>query len=693
MSGLASRAGVAALIAFSFLPAVVVTAQQRASPIDTRAVVLENVHTALTQANTGNYKQARASLESVLSSCPTGTSGRECRVLAASGLGAVLQRQGSSQRASRDSLYTASVGYYDRVLREVPNDPDAMYGKALAYRALGPRDSMESFFKQAPSKDTARAALYFTFQGDYFAAKGRWPQAIAAYREAVRQDGENDGARSGLVDALTAQGSRTDLLQFGSGWEARYPVSASNAYRAILILSFAPGAQRDAVADSAIVGLVRVQTRNRLAVGDVPRAVSQQWAPVHEMHAFLDKAAADSAPWWRLGSARSTVLAQAALAGGKAAASQAHYDVAERLFVEGVRIARRSSAVSLDLERELALLYFQHATLDPDHRKFDALEQDIFEGKMGALASGDLEAAQRYHTTLGIIYAARGVWTSALPARNAEQQFEWALGKADERQQRQRFYQALPELRQLLAHHLDSTGHRGQAALRYAEAARAYLDIDDLASADVAARNAVRLGDQTSVAGAQRVLALRTDVARGGDVARRACTPERIATLARSGDAAFVARQSFKVLADCASVETEAMARTHATAAFRLVDSAGITLVGGSDVSRFEHSMRTMLQPFGITPESSHLDPAPAPDGPTIQVSIAGETVPYWYTASMDDLVAARVAAAFGATARPVAISVAGGVLTIPKGAAMSAGMITRLRGVAGVRAVRVAAP
>jgi hypothetical protein len=692
MSRRASRSGVAALIVVSLSPTATLALQSPATPLDTKAIVLQSVRASLTQANTGNFKQARTNLETILSGCPTGTTGRDCRVLAASGLGAVLQRQGSSERANRDSLYTASAGYYDRVLREVPNDPDAMYGKALAYRALGPRDSMESFFAQAPSLDTARAALYLTFQGDYFAAKRRWPQAIAAYREAVRQDGENDGARSGLVDALTAQASRTDLLQFASGWEARYPASASNAYRAVLILSFAPGAQRDAIADSAMVGLVRVQTRNRLAVGDVPRAVSQQWTPVHEIHAFLDKAAADSARWWRLGPTRETVLAQAALAGGKAAASRAQYDAAERLFVEGERIARRSSAVSLDLQRELALLYFQHATLDPDHRKFDALEQDIFEGKMGALANGDLEAAQRYHTTLGLIYAARGVWTSANLARNAEQQFEWALGKADERQQRQRFYQALPEMRQLLARHLDSTGHRGQAAQRYAEAARAYLDIDDLTSADAAAKNAARLGDPTSVAGVQRVLALRSDLTQGGDVARRDCTPARIATLARSGDAAFIARQLFKVLADCAASEMDTMARRHATGAFRLVDSAGITLVGGNDVARFERVMRTMLQPFGVTPESSHLDPAPAPDGPAIQVSIAGETVPYWYTASMDDVIAARVAAALGVTARPVSISVVAGVLTIPKDAAITADQLARLKAVAGVRGVRLVA-
>jgi tetratricopeptide (TPR) repeat protein len=426
-----------------------VTASGAHAQGNTRAIVLPKVNTALSAAKSGRFAEARQNLETLLAGCGTGADGRDCRVLSAAGLGAVLQRQGSADRRNHDSLYTASVAYYDRILREVPNSPDALYGKALAYRALGPHEWQESFFKQAPSLDSARASLYFTFQGDYYASAKRLPEAAAAFRQAVRQNGENDGARAGLVDALAALGrqSSLELLQSARDWESRYPESASSAYRAVLINAFAPGSQRDAIADSAMLGLVRVQTRNRLAVGAVPREVSVTWTPVREIRSFLDSARATVAPWWGLTDERRTVLAQSALAGGKAAAAAGRFDAAEHLFAEGVRIARRSSSVSLDLQRELALLYFHHSELDASRAKFDALEQNIFEGKMGALASGDLEAAQRYHTTLGLIYAERGVWTSSTFARNAEQQLGWALDKADERQQRQRFYQPLPELR------------------------------------------------------------------------------------------------------------------------------------------------------------------------------------------------------------------------------------------------------
>src|SRR5205823_7591494 len=112
------------------------------------------------------------------------------------------------------------------------------------------------------------------FQGDYFAAEHRWREAIDAYKKAAGQDPENDGARAGLIDALSALGqpSRRELLAYAQQWEVGYPGSAADAYRAVLTLSFAPGAQRDATADSAVLGLIRIQSRNRLSVGDVPEA-------------------------------------------------------------------------------------------------------------------------------------------------------------------------------------------------------------------------------------------------------------------------------------------------------------------------------------------------------------------------------------------------------------------------------------
>jgi len=652
-----------------------------------RELVLQSVNNALATAERGNFAGARSSLEQSLAQCGTAAQNRECRVLYASGLGSLLQRQAGVEPESRDTLYMQAVGYYDRILHEVPNEPEALYGKALAYRGLGPHEWMESFFVQAPAQDPARSALYLTFKGDYYATARRWTEAADAYRAAIQRDADDDGARSGLIDALEALGltSKAELLRLAKDWELRYPSSAADAYRTVLTLSFAPDGARDSVADAAMVGLVRLQSRNRLAVGAVPEPVSAAWTPVREIRGFLTTALTQTAPWWRQSPERTNALAQAALAGGRAASGAPNYELAEKLWREGVLFAPRLTAISLDLQRQLALLYSNQKSLDPDGKKFDALEQDIFSEKMGALAVGDLEAAQRYHTTLGLIYLERGVWRGQQAARGAEQQFTWALDKADERFQRERFYQPLPEIRMLLAHHFDSVGSKPLAARRYIEAARGFLDLDDLEDADSALRRAAALGGQTTdLAGA---LGLRSAVARGD---AGACGAQSLSSLS-GGDRAFALRQRFKVLADCAKLDAK-RARTHATEAFTLVDSAHIALVGGADVTRFERVMAALLGPFGMTFRPEHLDPFTLPNAAqAIRVSLPGETVPFAYTAQTDDVVGARIVSALREV-RPFPMEVAAGIVSIVPPARPSPEVLARIQQVAGVKTVKFGA-
>jgi len=319
---------VAQAIVLALAPAASAWAVQETVPQRSREQVLQSVNGALATAARGDFSAARSSLELLLASCGSAAESRECRVLYASGLGSLLQREAAAEPESRDTLYTQAVGYYDRILREVPNEPEALYGKALAYRGLGPREWMESFFVQAPTLDPARGALYLTFKGDYYATARRWAEAADAYRAAVQRDADDDGARSGLIDALEALGlaSKPELLRLANDWELRYSSSAADAYRAVLILSFAPDGARDSVADAAMVGLVRLQSRNRLAVGAVPERVSPTWTPVREIRSFLTTASTQTAPWWRQSAERTNALAQAALAGGRAASGAPNYE-------------------------------------------------------------------------------------------------------------------------------------------------------------------------------------------------------------------------------------------------------------------------------------------------------------------------------------------------------------------------------
>ena len=660
-----------------------------------RARVLGRVNLALAASDAGRFDPARRDLEQSLAACPMSAGGRECRFLYASGLGSLLYRQAARDQANRESLYQGAIAYYDRILKEAPGNSEAIYGKALSYRALGPHEWMEPFFQQAPTLDRSRSALYYTFLGDYYAAEQRWSHAAEAYKRAVQQDADEDGARSGLIDALAAQGPKQgpELIQYARDWQVRYPGSAVAAYRAVLVSSFSPGGLRDAAADTAVVRLVRTQARSGLAPGELPPGVSADWTPAGELQAYLRDSRPQVAPWWMQGEERREALAQAQLALGRTALSNGDYDLAELLWTRGVDLTDPPWAVALDLQRELALLYFRQPKLDPGGRKFERLEDMIFSGKGRALAGGDLEAAQRFHTTLGLIYVARGTWGGPGRVRGAEQQLTWALGKAELRERREGYYQPLPEIRLLLARGLDSVGRREPAAQRYLEAATAFLDTDELAAADSAARKArpVR-GD---AAGPLQLIAQRAAIVRGGAAAARACTAERIASSIRgTGKADFVARQQFKMLADCAKLGPSNLRRESAMAAVRLidsaaVDSAGATLVGGGDIARFERVMITLLEPFGVSFQTAHIDRARVEGGPSIRVSLPGETRPLWYTAAEDGMVAARVVRQLGSAVGPFPISVSAGVVTLPSTTDVSPSVLKQLKKVPGVREVR----
>jgi hypothetical protein len=585
-----------------------------------RAVV--SVRDAFALHSKGQFGTARASLDEALNDCGAGADGRDCRAVVVAGLGSLLQRQAAADQPNAESLIQEAVGYYDRVLAENPSQRDALYGKALAYRGLGPQESQESFFADAAGRDSSRLAVYYSFQGDYYSASRRWPEAAAAYRHALEVDPANDGARSGLVEALGAGGRRGagELLAQGRAWSVRYPASAARAYGAALVGAFAGGAPVDSIADQAYVGLVAAQSRSGRSPWRLPAGVPADWSPPQELRAFMANPVPAAVPWWSRTADRRRVLAQAALSQGRQALSEGDVAKAERIWTGAATAAEPTSSASLDLQRELAVLYFQQPALDPGGRKFAALEHQIFAGKMGALNAGDLEAAQRYHTTLGLIYAERGVWQSTNFARNARQQLTWALAKAEERESRERFYQPLPELRLLLARGGGPGGPRS-----YVAAANAYLDADELAAADSAFRSAgVR----------SELLALRTRLAEGGASAASACGPAALGQLRALTDRGFATRQRFKILADCAGLRAVAERRANAMNAFRLVDTSRITLVGMADVARLERVVTTILGGEEPVAHAPQLEVSAARTGLSIPVSLPGETRPLWLNVS-----------------------------------------------------------
>ncbi|HEU4785816.1 MAG TPA: hypothetical protein VFS57_00355, partial [Gemmatimonadaceae bacterium] len=553
-------------LALALMPAAA-SAQAVTTVVRVRTAVSD----ALAKRQTSGFVATRTSLESVRATCALSDSPTSCRSHVDYSLGYLYQTEGTRASAGRDTLLDRALQYYDSSLAADPNNRAALYNKALSVRAIGAPASPESFLRDAAVRDPARGSTYMSLLGDYFWDQTRWRDAVGAYRGALSADPDNAATRAALVQCYRRWRDPAvlpELLAVGDGWLVRFPESAADAYRAVVerALAVARAGEEPEIAARAIVKLVSVQDR----FGDTLLARSAQdtsglarFAPLLQLEAFLRTAAIDSAPWWSTGDRRQA-LARAALVRGSEASAKGDDPRAERLWLAGVNLARYRSRESVDLEREIALLYSRRPDIDPRGDKFRRIEDRIFVDKGGALASGDVEAAQRFHTTLFLIYSQRGTWRSPYPARNALDQLTWAVRAADERASSEHFYQPLPELRERLAFVLDSLREDRPAAQSMAVGAvRAWLDVDDPQSAQRSARLARRLGAGTHLVALDALIARRTRTA-------SSCNRSALAGLE---PAAFAARQRFKAYADC---------RSNA-AAFAIADTPGFTLIGIED--------------------------------------------------------------------------------------------------------------
>jgi tetratricopeptide (TPR) repeat protein len=652
-----------------------------------RTRILSTVDRALQLQVSGDFAAARGTLERVLDDCGNEADAPACVTLVTYSLAYLHQKEGMTGASARDSALAHAVALYDAVLQQDPEHAGALYNKALAYRSMGAHEWQEPFFQDVARRDPSRRAIYLSMLGDYYMDQRRPDQASRSYREALAVDPDDAGARSGLMEAERARGVAGGfaLLSVAEQWQVTSPGDAVDAYRVALDIALSPnggGSPDSSLADEACIRLVLShQQLGEVLVahrGDGANAAND-WPPLAEMERFLRSAMPDSAPWWLNGQERRHALAHAALLRGSAAAARRNLELAERFWRAGVEVAERGSATAASIQRELALLYTREPGLDPGGYKFGQLEDEIFLEKSEALISRDLEAAQRFHQTLGLIYAQRRVWQSA-SARNAITQLEWALRAAEQRAREEMFFQPLPAVHELLAAALDSAGRRQEAVSASEDAVRAYLDVDDIDGATRSAVTLRRLVSSPSLEPLERLIAIRAD---------NTCTATGLdRRTAASGPADFVRRQRFKVLADCIQSDPRS-SRAHALAAYEATDTANFTLVGIADARRLERVMSRILRPAGIHYRQGNIESAAASIGRSLPLSLPTETVARWLKLEADDVIAVNVIRVLGPESSQQ-LRVHNGEVGID---AVDSSLIGRLRGVQGVKSVRFERP
>jgi hypothetical protein len=368
--------------------------------------------------------------------------------------------------------------------------------------------------------------------------------------------------------------------------------------------------------------------------------------------------------------------------------------------------------VRLDLSRELIALYARQPGLDAGGARQRALINELFSGKGGAYESSDLAAIQRFHGTLGQIYAQRGTWAGD-GATNARFQFENMLRTAERRERQAGYVQPLQDVKALLAQGYETLGQRGPARAMHLRAAQAYLDTDQLDAAQASLQSVARLAqppagaaEQRRIALVQRIAATRLAVAAGaavepGAAGAHAWLFEPAGALA--GDAAglapFVARQQFKALADLATRRREAGATAAAEAAAAPAFTAALrvsAMVGTSDLIRLERVKEMATANATYPRRGAEVDaaaPAKGFSGKSWVLYVPAEPEALYVKVGADAVLAGRLAAAWKAdpvlARQALNFVVDGGrvAVTYPPGSdAPAAAAFDRLRSVEGVR-------
>lgn len=655
----------------------------------------------------GRWLEGRALLQRAMDSCPTGDPGRSCRLRLTYAVGYSYQLEAQwAQSGERAALLERAAASYQRVLHEVPGHRATTENLAAAYRDLGRDADVQRVLLRDP-RDTldAQAAL---FLGDSYRAQKRFDAAVAAYRRAALAAPDDPAPRDRLVELyrLMPPDSAFALfrrLEEEKDWEVSFPGAAIDAYELVVRRV----AERDVkTASDACRRWLRLLAETGLFTADRLASLGKVWfaKDMDALQRYLGDPTQMPPGTPLLQDGDGELVGRIALALGREALARGDAERASAYWWGAYRSLGPEPVVALELAREVAMLDARYPKLDTTGRRFQRIQMELFEGKAAVYRRADLEAIQRYHTTLGLIYAQRRQWGSLGNPQSALFQLSHAVQTARRRERNERFFQPLPQVQARLARGLVATGDSTRARVTYVDAAMAYLDADDPEGATHMLRLAAALrgAPAASDAALRRLVVARERVAApGGAPAGCDAAIERVdAASRRAGlNAGFLARQRFKLLADCVAAGPGGIAPQDGARVLNAVLRDSVPLVGAGDLLRLDRAKAALLRAVDLPGQAARFDfdrpraLAKEVPGAVILLVLSGETRPTFVSISADAVLGARVVEAIGKDAAAVRLEVGAGTVTVVHPlvtAAVDSAVSMKIRGVKGVTTVRV---
>jgi hypothetical protein len=592
--------------------------------------------------------------------------------------GLIAQRQ-AREAPEPAGLLAEATERYRAVLHNEPRHEDALHNLALVLADTDPARLDTLLLRELRAVDPSRAGLYDRFRGHQAVTTGRDEAAAQLYFRAL---GEPGGAAAlGDVIGLTRRGvvPVQRLLTELDRVRAVNPGLAADGYLAVVETT-----SDEAIARDALLSWARTRAAGGTLDSTTLAALPAQadtgisaW-----LHGTVGRCPADHPDWMDLPRDRLDIAALLALDLGRRQIDAGNSRAAAECWAKTFK--RADGAPALDLARELASLIHRHREYDPENQTFRDIEDRLFRDKYGAIQKDDVEAMERLHTTLGLIYSEREESAGARSGdepdsprgpKTAISQLRAALEAAARRDRASGVARPQPGIRVLLGAAFVRAGQPLAADTVFLRAAEEFLDLDALPDAEaVLARvSATALGGRASRV--TRFLEARNRVARllnadGEGAPEEACTREiftSAAPTASSGFAVsastrperwdgsdpFLTRQRFKLLADCAALPDTRFQRLYAAEALQMIVEGTSTLrplPAAADFERLERVLgivadATTEEPVETRISDVSLDRRLAPD--SVAVGIGVGTDPVFAVVPVDAVLAGQALRVF----------------------------------------------
>jgi tetratricopeptide (TPR) repeat protein len=438
------------------------------------------------------WKEARALLKTLEKSCGADT---RCKANRQFTLGYLFQQEGSQ--------LDSAIICYNKVLEQYPQNAPSYRNMALTYQQQGNTPKAIEVLETAVKK--GMTSEFAGKLGDLYTQTKGYEQAIKLYNEALEKDPLSRPLHERLVASYSGGYSNpADIVSHGKQMmNLGFDDLAVNAFVEVIKRH----STNEPLAEHAL--FLWVIASSRMAVIDIDK-IPKEWphAGFRQLRSLIkseQKSSTLDLGWWResvdalpasrpggrplrrtaiIGYVLNYVGDQFELKGAIEQADDA-YAYAYRIISENdihsfVIRSERIPDIFYEVAGARGILLTKYPDIDRDRHKFDRMENELFEGKGAAYIDGRTETIMKFHTTLGLIYAARNEWRPS-GYRNGIFQLKNAVSKSPEEKN-------TGYLNMLLAEGYLRNNNRRDATTTLIKAAADFINDDDFFSCDDALR-------------------------------------------------------------------------------------------------------------------------------------------------------------------------------------------------------------